>query len=124
MTEGDRGTAIHDLLPLSRVDFLILLVLTDGDRHGYGIVKEIGDRTAGSVQLLPGNLYAVMNRLMRTGLVVRTPKGSRKASEDQRRRYYRITPLGQQTLAAEASAMRSLLQEAAVRDLLETDAGG
>jgi len=124
MSEADGTAALDDVLPLSRVDFLVLLVLTDGDRHGYGIVKEIIDRTDGSVQLLPGNLYAVMNRLMRGGLVERAPEDPREDSEDQRRRYYRVTPFGRKALAAEASAMKSLVREAAARDLLETEAGG
>lgn len=124
MTSPDDRTGINDLLPLTRLDFLILLVLTEEECHGYGIVKEIEERTEGMVQLLPGNLYAVMNRLMRNGLVVRAPGGSRKRSEDKRRRYFRITPLGRKVLAAEASAMRSLVQEATVRNLMETEAGG
>ena len=56
MSESTRPDRIDDLLPLSRVDFLVLLVLTDGERHGYGIVKEIEDRTEGKVQPLPGKL--------------------------------------------------------------------
>jgi DNA-binding PadR family transcriptional regulator len=124
MTEAEGKAAVDDFLPLSRVDFLVLLVLTDGDMHGYGIVKEIGDRTEGKVQLLPGNLYSVMNRLMKGGLVMRAPERSEQDSGTRRRRYYRTTPFGLQTLAAEASAMRSLVREAAARDLLEVEAGG
>lgn len=124
MTDGKGTMTIDDFLPLSRVDFLVLLVLTDGDRHGYGIVKEIGERTEGTVQLLPGNLYAVMNRLMKGGLVERAQEEEQEDAENRRRRYYRITHFGQRTLAAEAAAMRSLVREAAARDLLETEAGG
>lgn len=119
MTETEGTMRVGDLLPLSRVDFLVLLVLTDGDRHGYGIVREIAGRTEGRIQPLPGNLYAVMNRLMKSGLVTRAPEESQQDHEDRRRRYYRITPLGQRVLAAEASAMRSLVREAAARDLLK-----
>lgn len=124
MTEPEDTPGIDELLPLSRVDFLVLLVLTDGDRHGYGIVKEIGERTDGRVQPLPGNLYAVMRRLMESDLVVRAPEDTAGDSETQKRRYYRITPRGRQVLAAEASAMRSLVQEAAARDLLESEVVG
>ena len=119
MTETEGTMRVGDLLQLSRVDFLVLLVLTDGDRHGYGIVREIAGRTEGRIQPLPGNLYAVMNRLMKSGLVTRAPEESQQDREDRRRRYYRITPLGQRVLAAEASAMRSLVREAAARDLLK-----
>ena len=113
---------IDDLLPLSRVDFLVLLVLTDGERHGYGIVKEIEDRTEGRVQPLPGNLYAVMRRLMESGLVERAPGEAKSDSESRKRRYYQITDMGRQVLAADAAMMRSLVGEAAARDLIEGEA--
>ena len=119
MSESKRRDSIDDLLPLSRVDFLVLLVLTDGERHGYGIVKEIEDRTEGKVQPLPGNLYAVMRRLMESGLVTRAPSGSGSDSEGRKRRYYQITDTGRRVLAADAAMMRSLVSEAAARDLIE-----
>ncbi|MFG1690735.1 PadR family transcriptional regulator [Gemmatimonadota bacterium] len=121
MTKAEGATRVDDFLPLSRVDFLVLLVLTDGDRHGYGIVMEIGERTEGRIQLLPGNLYSVMNRLTKSGLVDRAPEDPQRDPENRRRRYYRITPLGQRALAAEASDLSTLVQEAAARDLLKTE---
>ena len=122
MTQTEDSTPVDDLLPLSRVDFLVLLVLTDGACHGYGIVKEIGHRTDGKLQILPGNLYAVMNRLMNSGLVIRAPVESQQDSDNRRRGHYQITPFGQRALAAEASALRSLVQQPAVSDLLEAEA--
>ena len=122
MSERERPNRIDDLLPLSRVDFLVLLVLTDGERHGYGIVKEIEDRTEGKVQPLPGNLYAVMRRLMESGLVTRAPDGSDSEPESRNRRYYQITDMGRRVLAADAAMMRSLVGEAAARDLIEGEA--
>lgn len=119
MSESTRPDRIDDLLPLSRVDFLVLLVLTDGERHGYGIVKEIEDRTEGKVQPLPGNLYAVMRRLMESGLVTRAPTEAGPDPEGRKRRYYRITDTGRRVLAADAAMMRSLVSEAAARDLIE-----
>ena len=122
MSERERPNRIDDLLPLSRLDFLVLLVLTDGERHGYGIVKEIEDRTEGKVQPLPGNLYAVMRRLMESGLVTRALDGSDSEPEIRNRRYYRITDTGRRVLAADAAMMRSLVGEAAARDLIEGEA--
>ena len=122
MSNSKRPDRIDDLLPLSRVDFLVLLVLTDGERHGYGIVKEIEDRTEGRVQPLPGNLYAVMRRLMESGLVERAPGEAESDSESRKRRYYQITDMGRQVLAADAAMMRSLVGEAAARDLIEGEA--
>ena len=121
MSDSEGTSHLDDFLPLSRVDFLVLLVLTDGDRHGYGIVMEIGERTRGRIQLLPGNLYSVMNRLMKWGLIERALEDPERDPENRRRRYYRITPLGRRALAAEASELRTLVQEAAARDLLETE---
>ncbi|MCK5651777.1 MAG: helix-turn-helix transcriptional regulator [Gemmatimonadetes bacterium] len=122
MSARERPNRIDDLLPLSRVDFLVLLVLTDGERHGYGIVKEIEDRTEGKVQPLPGNLYAVMRRLMESGLVERAPNEAGSDSESRNRRYYQIADLGRRVLAADAAMMRSLVGEAAARDLIEGEA--
>jgi DNA-binding PadR family transcriptional regulator len=124
MIEPEDTRGIDDLLPLSRVDFLVLLVLTDGDRHGYGIVKEIADRTEGTVKPLPGNLYAVMRRLMESGLVERTPEEDDQDPGKSKRRNYRITRMGRQVLTAEAAAMRSLVREVAARNLLESEAAG
>jgi DNA-binding PadR family transcriptional regulator len=119
MSDAARPNPIDDLLPLSRVDFLVLLVLTDGERHGYGIVKEIEDRTEGKIRPLPGNLYAVMRRLMESGLVDRAPQDPDTREHDRNRRYYRITDMGRRVLAADASMMRSLVGEAAARNLIE-----
>jgi DNA-binding PadR family transcriptional regulator len=119
MSESERSIPTDDLLPLSRVDFLVLLVLTDGERHGYGIVKEIEARTEGRVQPLPGNLYAVMRRLVESGLAARAPDDSASNTEGRKRRYYRTTDMGRRVLAADAAMMRSLVSEAAARKLIE-----
>jgi DNA-binding PadR family transcriptional regulator len=108
------GSARFDeLLPLKPIDFHILLVLMDGDLHGYGIVKEIEDRSEGRIRLEPGNLYRYVRRLVDEGLVV--PAARRDVPSDggaaggARRRDYRVTPLGREVLRAEAMRMRSLV---------------
>ncbi len=97
-----------DHLPLKAVDFHILLVLTDQALHGYGIVKAIETRTEGSIRLEPGNLYRYVRRLEEVALV--EPAGHRESDGPAggRRRYFRVTDLGRQVLAAEASRMRRL----------------
>lgn len=100
-------------LPLKPVDFHILLVLTEADLHGYGIVKEIEERTGGGIRLEPGNLYRYVRRLVDEGLV--TPAAREPIDGEERRRYYAVTPLGRQVLAAEASRMRSLVAAAEER---------
>jgi DNA-binding PadR family transcriptional regulator len=103
---GGRDAERH--LPLKPVDFHILLVLTERDLHGYGIVKEIEARTEGRVRLEPGNLYRYIRRLVEEGLVAPT---DRKATGDdtERRRYYGVTLHGREVLAAEATRMRALV---------------
>jgi DNA-binding PadR family transcriptional regulator len=101
---------------LKRVEFLVLLVLADGESHGYRIVQEITARTDGRVRVLPGNLYEILRRLGKAGFLSETAR--RPDIDDNRRRNYRITPNGKRVLAAEAEFMRSLVQAAEARDLI------
>ncbi len=90
---------IEAWLPLNSIDFLVLAVLTDGERHGYGIVKEITDRTDGRVKLRPGNLYRVVDRLMERGVVeARSKKAPDSTGEP--RQHYGITRFGRKVVAA------------------------
>lgn len=97
---------IDRYLPLKAVDFHILLVLTERALHGYGLVKEIEARSGGRIRLEPGNLYRYVRRLVDEDLV--EPADRRATGPDERRRYYRVTLLGRDVLAAEASRMRAL----------------
>lgn len=110
---------VDEFLPLSAVEFLVLLVLNDGDSHGYAIVKEIERRSDGQISLLPGNLYAILQRLSSSGLIARTePHGDEDV--DRRRRYYGVTELGRAVAAAEAARMKRMVEAAAAGDLLGT----
>jgi len=97
-------------LPLKPVYFLILMVLLNGDRHGYGLVKEIDQRTNGGVRLEPGNLYRFIRKLLDLGLVGEAGAQAADDSEDERRRYYTITPLGRAVVSAETARMKQLVQ--------------
>ena len=114
--------SLDDLLPLKPIDFHILLVLTDGDLHGYGMVKEIEHRSEGRIRLEPGNLYRYVRRLVDEGLV--EPAGRKDVdgtaagdpdSGGARRRYYTVTARGREVLRAEAMRMRSLVAAAEAR---------
>ncbi len=100
---------VESWLPLNTMDFLVLAVLTDGERHGYGIVKDITVRTAGRVQVRPGNLYRVVDRLIERGFV---EAGSRKApgSSDEPRRHYCITQLGREVAAAHTELFTDVVE--------------
>ena len=99
--------APESLLPLSPQVFHILLSLADADRHGYAIMQEIEERTGGAVRIGPGTLYGAIRRLHEDGLIEELD-GDGDGS-DERRRYYRLTPLGKRVLAAETERMAALV---------------
>lgn len=100
-TERDHDD-IDQFLPLRPVEFLVLAVLHDGDMHGYGIVQEIARRTEERVEVKPGNLYRVLDRLMERGLLEEAQLQDASEPGDERRRYYAITARGTRVLRAEA----------------------
>jgi len=117
-----RTENIDSYLPLRPVEFLVLLVLAGSERHGYGIVKDIVERTQGRMNLLPGNLYSVLRRLLESRLLAQSERRPAGDLDDQRRRYYCITPLGRQVLAADAERMKSLVQQVETHNILKADA--
>src|SRR5262245_39435419 len=100
------------LLPLSPQQFQILLSLTDGHRHGYGIIRDVAARTDGALRLGTGTLYTALARLETLELVEETEPRSRPADDDERRRYYRLTPRGRAVLQAETARLDALVNQA------------
>jgi DNA-binding PadR family transcriptional regulator len=96
-------------LPLSPHQFHILLALTDRERHGYGVIQEIEHRTDGALRIGTGTLYTAIARLVELGLIA---SASRAAPADERRRYYRLTPLGRSVLKAETTRLEALVRHA------------
>jgi DNA-binding PadR family transcriptional regulator len=84
------------------------LTLHDGAQHGYAIKLAVAERTGGRLQLDPGGLYRLIARLESDGLLERTESPDDASSDDPRRRYYRLTPLGRQVLAQEARRLTEL----------------
>jgi len=109
--------AVHDYLPLKPVDVEILLALAAEDRHGYALVQAISEHTGGLVELDPGNLYRVIKRLLADGLVAEAGQRPSDESGGERRRYYRITPIGGRVLAAELERLRRLVDAPETRRL-------
>jgi DNA-binding PadR family transcriptional regulator len=106
----------RSLLPLKPADLYILLVLADGPRHGYGIMKDVERESNGEVRLEIGSLYRLLGRLLNEGLL-------EDAEGDERRRYYRLSRLGRRVLKAEAERLASLVDLVRARKLLpEIDA--
>ena len=110
MAEGARRP--EDLLPLTPAVLHILLALADGERHGYGIMREVEARTGGETRLGPGTLYGSIKRMLADGLVEESDERPDPAMDDQRRRYYRITDFGRKVAGAEAERLASLVSTA------------
>src|SRR5512144_1526024 len=94
---------IESLLPLPEASFHVLMALADGEKHGYAILQDVADRTRGEVRLGAGTLYRGIQRMLEQGLVVESDEWPDPELDDERRRYYRITPLGAAVAQAEAS---------------------
>src|SRR5262249_40444300 len=111
------GTAPEDLLPLPTAAFHILVALADGDRHGYAIMQDIAERTAGKIRMSPGTLYGAIARLLEQGLISELRDAGRPGGDD-RRRCYRITAFGRSVAAADAQRMSDLLRQARATGLV------
>ena len=108
------NTSPLEHLPLKPVDLEILLALADSEQHGYGLVQAVAEHTNQLVVLDPGNLYRVIKRLLETGLVAETGRRSEGAA-GERRRYYKLTSMGERVLAAELDRLRRLVNASATR---------
>jgi DNA-binding PadR family transcriptional regulator len=100
------------LLPLTSSVFHILLALSDGDLHGYGIMQEVAEHTDGQIRLGPGTLYGAIKRLLGSGLIVEADERPDPEMDDERRRYYRLTEFGKQVLKAEVQRISKLVSVA------------
>jgi DNA-binding PadR family transcriptional regulator len=98
-------------LPLSPQQFHILLALLDGQRHGYGIIRDVEARTGGAVRLGTGTLYTALARL-ETLALVDEPARRPAHDDDERRKYYRLTLLGRAVLQAETDRLEALVRHA------------
>ena len=94
---------------LSPVVFHILLALTEGKRHGYGIAEEAEGQSGGLIRLGPATLYTTLQRLLDLGWIATAES---PAGVDERRRYYRLTASGRQALEAEVSRMETVVRKA------------
>jgi DNA-binding PadR family transcriptional regulator len=104
--------------PLTPPVFQVLLSLADGDKHGYAILKDVEEHSGGEVQLNTGTLYAIIKRLLAEGLIVEPRNRPRAEDDDQRRRYYRLTPKGRAVATAEVERMERLVARAHDRKLV------
>lgn len=103
---------IEALLPLPLAIFHMLLSLSEGERHGYALKREIGQRTGGKLKLGSGALYGSINKMLEQGLIEESEERPDPHLDDERRRYYRITSLGRRVAHAEAIRLRELVRVA------------
>lgn len=99
-------------LPLTPAIAHILLAVADQDRHGYAIMQEVERITDGAVRMGPGTLYGTIKRMLSAGLIEETDERPDSETDDERRRYYRATPLGRRVLEEETARMASLVSAA------------
>jgi DNA-binding PadR family transcriptional regulator len=109
------------LLPLTAPVFHILLALAGEERHGYGIMRDVARQTDGALQLGPGTLYGCLKRMLGAGLIEESDERPDPALDDERRRYYRLTPLGERAARAEAQRLATALAAAKSKQIF---AGG
>ena len=106
----DRDSDPDSLLPLPPATFHILLALAEDDRHGYGIIQDVAARTDGELKLSAGTLYRSIQRMLEQGLILETRERPASELDDERRRYYRITPFGTAVARAEARRLTQLVK--------------
>jgi DNA-binding PadR family transcriptional regulator len=112
--------AARALLPLTPIVLQVLLALSEGDRHGYGIIREVDQRTGGLIVLRTGTLYTVLKRLLELDLVEESDKRPAPDEDDERRRYYRVTPFGKTVMEAEVRRLEGVVALARNKRVLKT----
>jgi DNA-binding PadR family transcriptional regulator len=101
---------LQAVLPLPEAALHILMALAEDDRHGYAILQDVALRTRGEVKLGPGTLYRSIQRMLEQGLIEETRERPAAEFDDERRRYYRITPFGKAAARAEARRLAGLVR--------------
>ena len=109
-------TPIDALLPLPPATLHILLALANGERHGYAIIQDVEARTDGELRMSAGTLYRSIARMVEQGLITEVST-RRTRAEDERRRYYSLTPFGTAVARAEVRRLTQMVRHARERGL-------
>ncbi|HSR42397.1 MAG TPA: PadR family transcriptional regulator [Longimicrobiales bacterium] len=105
----------ESLLPLTHITYHLLLSLARGEKHGYGIIKDVAERTDGRLEIEAGTLYAAIKRMRDDGLIVEVEA---PPEADARRRYYTVTPFGREVLRLESRRLESMVELAREAEIL------
>jgi DNA-binding PadR family transcriptional regulator len=92
--------------------------LAEKDRHGYAIMQDVAARTGGKLKLSPGTLYGSIKKMLADGMIQEIEPRLGAVSDDERRRYYRLTKFGRQVAAAEAERISAMLSHARATGLV------
>jgi DNA-binding PadR family transcriptional regulator len=111
-----RSEAAEAHLPLKPLVFQILLALAEGERHGWALVRAVQEREE-FARIMPGNFYRTLRSMLADELI-RESSTRPPQEDDQRRRYFRLTPLGERVAAAEARRLEAVVVEARAKRLL------
>ena len=109
-------TDIDKLLPLTPAVFYILLSLANGEKHGYEIMKQVGQDTQGKVKMGNGTMYGSIKRLLNDKLI--EAAGDQVDPDNERRKYYKLTGLGRKALNAEMQRYVETVSIIKTRNLL------
>lgn len=108
-------------LPLKPLVFEVLLALGDGERHGWSLVREVQERGSDE-RVLPANFYRTLRAMLADGLIVESDRRP-AVDDDERRRYFRLTPLGREAARLEARRLQEVVADARLRRFLKAKAG-
>ena len=111
----------QSFLPLKSHWFHIMLSLAGGEQHGYGIMQDVLERTAGKVRLWPATLYGSLKRLIEADLIEESDERPAPELDDARRRYYRITAFGRRVLEAECDHLQELVRAIRIKQATVTE---
>jgi DNA-binding PadR family transcriptional regulator len=113
---------VAEHLPLKPLVFQVLLALADGERHGWALVREVQQR-GGFSRLMPGNFYRTLRSMLADGLIAESAERPDPDEDDERRRYFRLTVLGEHVASAEAQRLEQIVVEARGKRLLARPRG-
>ena len=117
----DRPPSVDHLLPLKPKLLHILLALADGPRHGYSIMQEVAARSEGQVRIWPAGMYGSLRELEELDWIAESE--TRPSDDDERRRYFALTPLGKRVLSAEVRRLEAIVDYARNSRALRKAAG-
>ena len=109
----------EEFLPLTPAMFNILLALADGEKHGYAMMLEVEANTEGAIKMGPGTLYGSIKRMLASGLIEESDERPDPSLDDERRRYYRLSGLGQRALHLEAQRLERQVSVARFKQVLD-----